>query len=377
MIEILNISGILLLVLYLAFVISILIGLLKLKSGNFLNEYYISVVVAARNEEKNIGSCIESLIAQDYPTEKYEIIIVNDRSEDSTTEIIQSYIGKKGNLRKIDVQEVEEGVSPKKNALQKGIDGSTGEIILLTDADCAPPSKWIREMVKYFENDVGLVAGFSPLKVRGNKTGIFIDFLYTDALALAVSSAGWMGIGRGLTCAGRNLAYRKKLFDEVGGFEKIKHYISGDDDLLMHLASKETDWKFRYALGEDVIVPTFVDTGFGMYVNQRTRHASKYKFYPAGVKAAAAIVFLFYFSIVSFPVYMAVSWDFLWAYPWIFGGKAVTEFLTMKTGAAKLGVKFRLKSFLTALFIHPFFIVLFSILGVRGKFRWKGMDFRQ
>jgi len=268
-------------------------------------------------------------------------------------------------------------VSPKKNALQHGIEAAAGEIILLTDADCAAPDKWISGMIRYFDDDVGLVAGFSPLIVKDGKEGVFSDFLYTDALALAVSSAGWIGIGKGLTCAGRNLAYRKSLFEEIGGFEKIKHYISGDDDLLMHLAAKETDWKFRYTLGEDVIVPTYVDPGIGAYVNQRTRHASKYKFYPLRVKAAAVVVFLFYLSIVMLPVYMIFSGNFLWAYIFIFYGKAVTEFTTMKIGAGKLGVDFSLKSFLAALFIHPFLIVVFSILGARGKFNWKGKEFRQ
>jgi len=213
----------------LGYVILILLlyrGLFFLKPGKHNRLYQVTVVVAARNEQENIGKCLNALVNQSYTSEKYEIIIVDDRSTDKTVDIIKSYCKTYPQVKLIQVTELHDSISPKKHALETGIEAAQGEIILTTDADCIPASGWIKGMVSYFETDVGLVAGFSPLEKAGEKT-IFSRLMTLDSLSLAAMAAGSFGLSKPLTCNGRNLAYRKETYQSVDGFKEILHCFQG------------------------------------------------------------------------------------------------------------------------------------------------------
>jgi len=369
-------SGFILTALYILFVFSLYIGLSGLRHGSNRKKHTVTVVTAARNEEQNIGNLLDALLKQDYPPELYTIIIVNDRSEDKTRSIVEEYQQRDSRISIIDVEKIPGGFSPKKYALTLGIQAADSEIICTTDADCIPPPAWISSMNSYFTDDVGLVAGFSPLFVKNGGT-LFTQYLYIDSLSLAAVAAGGIGMGTGWTCAGRNLAYRRSVFDEVGGFEPVKMQVSGDDDLLMHLVQTQTQWKLGYAIVKESTVPSFVQPGLYGYIHQRTRHASKFRVYPLRVKAAAFMVFLFYAALGLFPVYMAAAREFLPVYGAMLTGKFGVELLTVAKGARVLEGKFELSAFFKAFFIHPFLIVLFSIRGFRGKFTWKDRDFNR
>ncbi|KPK95922.1 hypothetical protein AMJ80_02845 [bacterium SM23_31] len=368
-------AGFFLTVLYAIFVLSLYTGLRRLKPGKNRKRFKVSIVVAARNEEKNIKACLEALLSQDYPGGLLDIIIVNDRSTDATPTIVEDYHLRHSHITLIDVQDVPENYAPKKYALTQGIRSASGEIICTTDADCVPPPTWVSEMITYFEDDVGFAAGFSPLYVKNHKKGIISDFLYMDSIGLATASAGGIGWGTGWTCAGRNLAYRKSVFKEVGGFEDVKHIISGDDDLLMLLILKKTKWRLRYAIGEKAAVPSYDDTDFRRFANQRARHSSKFFTYPAHVKIAAMAIFLFYLAFLFYPVYMLAAWQFLTVYLVMAGSKFLLELLATGKGARTFGAKFTITAFVKAYFIHPVVIVLFALLGASGKFTWKGREF--
>ncbi|MFC1556312.1 glycosyltransferase [candidate division KSB1 bacterium] len=361
---------------YAIFLLMVITGLIRLRGGENPEKPFVSIVSAARNEESNIGALLEALFRQDYPPEKLEIIIVNDRSEDSTGEIALSFSGRNIPFTIIDIEDVPLGYSPKKFALSQGIKKARGEIICTTDADCIPPPEWVSGLVSYFIPDVGLVAGYSPLIVEGG-TRFFSDYLYTDALALAVSSAGGIGWQFGLTCAGRNLAYRRSVFEEVGGYEDVRDMISGDDDLLMHMIQKKTDFKVNYAAGANATVPSIIRHGVGQYINQRTRHASKYRAFPFRVQFCAFTIVLFYAMFFVYPIIKITNPHFLPAWGFMLGVKFFLEFAAMMYGAKKLEAKFSFGMFLKAFFLHPFLVVFFSIRGARGKFTWKDRDFQQ
>ena len=151
-------------------------GLSQLRRGKSTQNYQVSIIIAARNEEQNIGSCLQALADQSYPADRFEIIVVDDRSIDDTQRIVQSYCRQFANIRLIQVTELTQGISPKKNALQKGIESASGQIILTTDADCIPEPGWVTAMVSYFEPDVGLVADFHRWS-RLKREIFFNDFL--------------------------------------------------------------------------------------------------------------------------------------------------------------------------------------------------------
>ncbi len=373
---VLTISGILLTIPYLVFVLSVYTGLNRLTSGKNRSKPSVSVLVAARNEEDNIQTLMDSLLKQDYSKDLFEIIVVNDRSEDRTVQIVESNIKKHSNIKLINITKEPIGYSPKKHALSEGIKVANGEIICTTDADCYPGPAWISEIISYFEDEVGMVAGFSPLRVK-NGGKFFTQYLFIDSLSLAIVTAGGLGWGTGWTCNGRNFAYRKELFADIGGYDDLMDQISGDDDLLMYKVQKKTNWKLRYAFGETAIVESSIKPGLGNYANMRTRHASKFRVHPFHVKVAAISIFLFYLSMGIYPVIMLSAGLFLPVYMIMMAGKFFAEFITMKRGSKKLGVSLDFIVFLKAFFIHPFLIVLLSIRGAQGKFTWKGRSYVQ
>jgi len=238
-------------------------------------KYFVSVVVAARNEEKNIGNILTDLVKQTYPVGKYEIIIVNDGSEDSTGKIIEDFAQKFPNVNHVQsLPDIANGLTAKKNALNQGIRKSKGELIVTTDADCRVKPTWIETMVSYFAEDVGMVVGFSQLGNREYNYSFFEKLQALDFLSLMAAAQGSLNLKWPLAASGQNLAYRKKAFEQVGGFENIKQRISGDDVLLLQLIKKKTNWKIRFAASPKSFNWTPPEKTVKSFLNQRKRWAS-------------------------------------------------------------------------------------------------------
>jgi cellulose synthase/poly-beta-1,6-N-acetylglucosamine synthase-like glycosyltransferase len=349
-------------------------GLSRLRCGKNEHDYRVSIIIAARNEEQKIGSCIQALVDQSYPADQFEIIIVDDRSLDSTAAIVQNYCRQFANIRLLRITDLAEGISPKKNALQKGIETAIGEIILTTDADCIPEPGWVKSMVSYFEPEVGLVAGFSPLE--SNENNNLIHRLFTlDSLTLSAVAAGSFGMGKPLTCNGRNLAYRRETFDAVGGFKKIYKIVSGDDDLFLHLVRQQTSWKFRYAMDRESIVHSKAPETFKQFMNQRVRHASKGRHYPAWFTIVLAAVYLLNLNLLLLiPVSFFNNFAFVVLLACLLI-KSLGEFILIYRIADLFGYKKILAVFPLAAILHPFYVIIFGLWGQLGKFHWKDETF--
>jgi len=196
----------------------------------------VTIVVSARNEEENIIACIESLKALKYKTELLQIIIVNDSSTDNTLNLIKSHTHNYQHFRIIDLTETSNNkLKGKLNALNEALKIATGEIIMLTDADCVVPADWVNETVKYYTDNVGMVCGYT--RIEEGKS-LFtklqtLDWLYLQSLA-AYSS----GINQTLSCIGNNLSYSKVAYESVGGYENIKKSITEDLALLRAIDNK-------------------------------------------------------------------------------------------------------------------------------------------
>lgn len=236
--------------------------------------YSVSVVIAIRNEEENIGFLLSDLVNQTYPNDSFEVIVVNDHSEDGTVQVVEEFVQKASNIRLIHAIETEKGLTPKKNALYQGIKRSSGEIILTTDGDCRVLSTWVETMVSYFRPDVGMVVGFSELGRLGEKRPIFQQLQAADFLSLMAAAQGALNLGWPLAASGQNLAYRRSAFDEVGAFSRIGHRVSGDDVLLLQLIRKRTSWKIRFAASEQAYNVSRPEETLSDLLNQRKRWAS-------------------------------------------------------------------------------------------------------
>ncbi|HEX9615667.1 MAG TPA: glycosyltransferase, partial [Bacteroidota bacterium] len=334
---------------------------------------FVSVIVAARNEERNIQSLLDCLIRQNYSD--YEIIIIDDRSNDRTAEIIRSVQTTDKRLSLLSITTADPEMPAKKNALSAGIRTAKGGILVFTDADCRPQSNWIRRMVGAFDDNVGLVAGFSPYDPGMLSAAssfplywLFQSFIRYEELKGALWSWGSIEADKGWLCTGRNLAYRKKVWDEVGGFEKIRHSISGDDDLFLQLVRRLTTWKIAYVGAPDSQVPTSPPESFGEFLEQRKRHFSAARYFPFGMKA-----FFTAFHGSNLLLYCGLIAS-LFGTPealWLFGLKSAVDLLFIWIGSARLGTAPPVGSFLFMEIVYVVYNALVGPLGLFGSFKWK------
>ncbi len=352
---------------YVAALAALVIGISRIRNPRQSATPLVSVIVAARNEEKTIGSLLQALRRQNYPDDRYEIIIVNDQSDDATAAIVAAVDDPR--LRLLTTENRDQVTSPKKHALNTGIRAARGEILLFTDADCAPPSTWVRTMVQHFDDATGMVIGYSPYELP--KLDSVPDYLLAiESLSLAAVAAGTTGLGYPATCSGRNLGYRKTVFKEVGGFSRIMKFVSGDDDMFLKLV-QETDWRIRYLLDPDAVVPTHLLENPVKFFHQRIRHASKGFHYEWKKITGLVAVYLFnFFIFISFPVAIFSDLNVSTAVLFLLV-KAVFEFWILVYFGAKLKRLSFLRMFPLAELLHVPYVVVFGLLGSVADFNWK------
>ncbi len=261
----------------------------------------VSVIIACRNEEDTLPRLLTLLVNQTYPKELFEVIIANDESSDSTEEILKRFSAKFKVINYFNVVDRELAVSPKKNALSQAIAQSKGEILLLTDADCFPKSTWIESMVQAFTDDISMVAGYSSTEIDWKKASFVQKFEHIDLLCLYIGLAGGFAMGKQFTAIGQNLAYTRKAYDQVGGFTKINHLVSGDDCNFLQLVRRE-GLNIKFNFEEDSFVKTKAIPSWKKLFNQHSRWFSNLKLM---LKANTeffiilAILFIYYVGIVA------------------------------------------------------------------------------
>ncbi|HHE37231.1 MAG TPA: glycosyltransferase, partial [Candidatus Cloacimonetes bacterium] len=209
---------------YAIVVLSFCFGILFLKQGKNNNLNKFSIIIAARNEEKNLPQLLENLVDQNYPQDHYEIIVADDRSSDRTSLIVKEYIQKFPNLKLIRIKEETENLVGKKNALNNAIKKSEYEILAFTDADCLPTKNWLSEINKHFDDKTDFVTGYSPLISKEKKINLLKNLERSSHFAVV---AGSLGLNWKITCSARNMAYRKSIYDKMNGFSGIGNLRSG------------------------------------------------------------------------------------------------------------------------------------------------------
>ena len=190
----------------------------------------VSVVVCAHNENENLQNYLQSLLSQDYP--EYEVIVVDDESEDATLVLLEQYAREYPNFYHTFVPQGARVISSKKLALTIGIKAAHYDHILLTDADCRPESRtWIREMMRgYDSTEKELVIGFSPYFENESWLSSLISY---ETLFIGLQYMGMARAGHPYMGVGRNLSYRRDTFFNNNGFQGLLNVRAGDDDLFV------------------------------------------------------------------------------------------------------------------------------------------------
>jgi glycosyltransferase involved in cell wall biosynthesis len=252
----------------LLFFFILLIGMRKKQAAGQENKPPVSIVICAHDEEDNLKTLIPTLLAQNYPT--FEIVIVNDRSNDDTFDWLIAETRKDHRLRMVHVNRLPEHVTSKKYALTLGIKSATYDVILLTDADCRPESpEWISEMSGQFAPDISFVIGFSPYQRLPGFLNLFIRF---ETLLAAIQYIGFGLLRMPYMGVGRNLAYRKSFFLEKKGFVNMLRIVGGDDDLFVNRHATKQNAAMSVAPKAKVVsVPK---TSWKAFFVQKIRHLS-------------------------------------------------------------------------------------------------------
>ncbi len=369
MINYLTLFSIIILGFYLFIIKWLYAGLTKLRIGVNLGKKTVSVIVAARNEERNLPACLAALENQHYPSDLIQYILVDDRSTDATGEMMHQFCERHKNAIKIQVIDKIENISPKKNALQKGIEKADGEVLLFCDADCVPPPHWVAEMTRYFTPEVGLVAGFSPLITH--RQGLQSAIIELDSLVNGAVAAASFGNQLGITCTGRNLAYTRDVYRKIGGFEGLYQSLSGDDDLFLFKVQQKTQNGIRYSISSATIVPAKTVSNLRDFIHQKRRHISAGKFFPFRIKVNYFIyhlintIFYFNFCLAIFkPGYLIIAGSFLLV-------KFIGDYFFIKKFTRIMNYPAPLNYFLSW---EIYYFLLNLIIGPAafiGKIRWK------
>ena len=336
---------------------------------------FVTVLIAARNEEQRIEACLQSLLTQNYPRTKLQIIVVNDRSTDGTGEILEIYKPRfKGILEVLHLTESMgvAGVSPKKFAISSGFSLARGEIILSTDADSRMGPKWIESMVEKFEPDIGLVQGMTLCRHIPGQNELFAGIQSLEYFSLNLVSAAVIGAGFPIHGNANNLAYRKEVFSQMGGFSSNQKIVSGDDDFLLQSINSSGNWKVVFCTSPFSQVHTEPAESWKQFWEQRKRWASKCIYYKKPQMLMLLSVFLFYSIIlILLPLgFFSKKLFFSGMAGWSF--KTLADLLVMHKGAEIFNQKRLLKWFIPTAIIHIPLIVSSVIAGNFGKFNWKG-----
>ncbi len=253
------------------------LGLGRLRRRHARAQPLVSIIVPARDEEALLPRCIESLLRQeDYPRERIELIVVDDRSTDTTAEIVRHYAAGDPRVRLVQIDSNPKGFSPKKNAVDQGIDASSGELIFPIDADCEAHPRWLASMVRCFEPDVAMVSGFAELERPDHPERTFIRIQSLELLSLFACAAGSTAIGWILASSGASQGYRRSTWDEIGGFGEIGPLVSGDDDLMVQRVDRLATGRIVFAAEPKARVLTEPMRSVRDFYRQRKRWGSKY-----------------------------------------------------------------------------------------------------
>jgi len=339
----------------------------------------ITVIIPARNEEGNMAVCLDSVCDQSYPTELFEVLVVDDHSTDETAAIVNSYADK--NIRLISLKDFigDELNAYKKKAIEIAIQQSNGELIVTTDADCWLPKDWLQTIAAFYEEH-GPVFIAAPVSI--NCSNKFIEkFQALDFMTLQGITGASVHKKIHSMCNGANLAYNKNAFEEVGGFAGIDNIASGDDMLLMHKIYKRYPDKVMFLKSKDAMVQTAPVRSVQEFFNQRIRWASKAdKYDDKRIFGVLLLVYLVNVLLLLLPVIaffyerplVSGQWSLIKIWLFLLCLKTITELIFLYPVATFFNKQKMLWQFPLMQPFHILYTVIAGWLGKFGTYKWKG-----
>jgi len=333
----------------------------------------ITVVIPVRNEAKNIELLLQDLVQQTYPKAQFEVIVVDDCSDDNTVALVKSFQNKNSlNLYLIQLTE-KQSTSPKKRAIEEAIKISNGSLIVTTDGDCRVGPNWLKSIAqKQHDTNAKLLSGPVRFKTTNHWFSVFqaIEFSSLIGTGACLIKAGYPTM-----CNGANLAYLKSVFEEVYGYEGINSIASGDDELLMAKIVNIYPDKIVFIENEEAIVTTLPQPNLFSFYEQRIRWASKWN---VNKRASTMIVAIFVFVANLSFIITAILFVFneinISQLLFLIILKLFPEFLFLRAINRFLNQKTLIKFIPLIQLIYPIYVVIFGILAQKKGYTWKNRN---
>ncbi len=336
---------------------------------------FISVVIPVRNEIHNIPSLIQCLEKQSYSYDKFEVIIIDDCSEDGTFEQLLDY-SKRSDF-KILLYKLEEkaaGVSHKKAAITYGLTKVSGEIVLLTDGDVLFGTDWIQSYARAFS---GTDAKFISGPVVMDSFGFIDDVQSLEFSSLIGAGAAAIYYNMPILCNGANLAFRRDTFFEVHGYEGYEKIVSGDDEFLMYKISKRHPSKISFLKSNQAAVHIQPKSGLREFYHQRRRWSGKWKKHANPFNKLLAI-YIFTVQLSFLLLFISGILKLVTPYTVILmlTIKLLLEFIYFKQMYLFFSKELKVIPFIISSLVYPLYAVIFGILSNMGGYEWKGRHFK-
>lgn len=331
-----------------------------------------SVIIPFRNEAEKLPELLESFQSLDYPKEFITFYFVDDDSTDESVTLIDSF--KKEYVQVIILQNIRTTNSPKKDAIRTAIKQINTDWIITVDADCIVPSNWLSAYANYIqEHDVSMIIG--EVTYTQHKK-LFEDFQLIDFLSLQLTTIGSFGIGQPILCNGANLAYTKKAFLDVNGFEGNDTIASGDDVFLLEKISAKTPKAIGLLKSSTIKVITYPETSVRGLIQQRLRWAGKSS--AAKSLFTKLMGFVVLVSNLSFLVVLGLSIMYTCYILLLFLLLKIILDISFFIVISKFYKQYvaPINIFISAI-IYPFFSSYIGIMSMFSKYKWKGRIFNQ
>lgn len=330
---------------------------------------YFTVVIPARNEAANIKACIDSVLNQGYPNEHFEIIVIDDFSEDDTAFIVKAISANNPQVHLLslaDYYKPGELNSFKKKAIEKAVSKANGNWIVTTDADCIVPKQWLALYNQYIIQEQPVFIAAPVMFIE--EQGVLNEFQLLDFMALQGVTAAAVGAGKHSMCNGANLAFEKSAFIAVGGYQGVDHIASGDDMFLMHKMKATLTGGIGYLFHPGAVVLTKPLHTWKEFIMQRIRWSSKARYYDdTSIFWVLLLVYLYNFSFLL----MLLVGDYS-SLIIALAFKAFFELFFLDPVARFFNLRSHLRYFALYQPLHILYTLFAGLFGQVKTYTWKG-----
>lgn len=326
-----------------------------------------SIIIPYRNEVEYLPTLLKSLSNLNYPISLFEIIMVNDNSEDASQSLVQQCDLE--NL--LNIQNKRSTASPKKDAITTAIDLAKNEWIVTTDADCIVPKNWLQVLDNCIQKtNPSMVCG--PVLYASDKS-FLQDFQQLDGISLQGITMGSFGNQKPLLSNGAHLAYKKTTFMALDGFQGNEHLASGDDIFMLEKVKAQDPKGLHYLFSKNAIVQTHPETTWSNLVSQRVRWTSK----TTQTKNKTSIwmgmlVFLTNLTAISLPI-ISLFFPFYWGMTLLFWSiKISADIIFIKQLQPFFTTNISTLRILQIGVLYPFISCWVVLQSISGSYAWKG-----